>query len=578
MHYKLIQQPNPMYSVQEQILVNRGIPYNILQEYINTTDDCLEELNNLDNISAAGFAIANAIATNKKMFIQVDSDCDGYTSSAYLLNYLYYLNPEYVEHYVTYYMHTGKEHGIILDVIPEQVDIVIIPDAGSNQYEEHKELYDKNIQVIVLDHHEANRESEYAIVVNNQLSQNCQNKGLSGVGIVYKTCKQIDKILNVEHADKLLDILSLGMIADVMDLRNIETKHLINKGLENIQNPLIKALVEKQSYSLGNKVTPIGIGFYIAPMINAVIRVGTQEEKLTIFQSLLEFQAYNLVPSTKRGSFPGEQETIVTQATRIATNCRNRQKKLRDEGQLNVISYIETNGLNNNKIIVVNSTGLVEPKLTGLVANQIMSKYQKPTLILRDTGQDLLEGSARGYDKSDLTDLKGFILDSELCEYAEGHSSAFGTGFKKDMIEKFIQYSNDKLKNYDFTPTYNVDFIFTSTEIKPQTVLDIANLKSLWGKGVEESLIVVTNIPVGKNNLQLLGREKNPTLKIQLNNGLSIMKFGSSIEEYESLLSNPQGTRLNIVGTCSVNEWQGNISPQILIKEYEVVETVSYYF
>ena len=72
MHYKLIQQPNPMYSVQEQILVNRGIPYNILQEYINTTDDCLEELSNLDNISAAGFAIANAVATNKKMFIQVD--------------------------------------------------------------------------------------------------------------------------------------------------------------------------------------------------------------------------------------------------------------------------------------------------------------------------------------------------------------------------------------------------------------------------------------------------------------------------------------------------------------------------
>ena len=67
------------------------------------------------------------------------SDCDGYTSSAYLLNYLYYLNPEYVEKYVTYRMHTGKEHGIILDTIPEQVDIVIIPDAGSNQYEEHKE-------------------------------------------------------------------------------------------------------------------------------------------------------------------------------------------------------------------------------------------------------------------------------------------------------------------------------------------------------------------------------------------------------------------------------------------------------
>ncbi|MGN1342170.1 MAG: hypothetical protein ACI4VL_02960 [Bacilli bacterium] len=128
--------------------------------------------------------------------------------------------------------------------------------------------------------------------------------------MVYKFCQLIDKILNKDIADKYLDLVSLGLIADMMDLRDFETKYLVNNGLSNITNPFLKGMIEKNAYSLGNNITPIGIAFYVAPYVNATIRMGGLEEKEIMFKSMLEYEAYNKIPSTKRGC-KGQDEYIV---------------------------------------------------------------------------------------------------------------------------------------------------------------------------------------------------------------------------------------------------------------------------
>ena len=56
----------------------------------------------------------------------------------------------------------------------------------------------------------------------------------------------------------------------------------------------------KNEYSLGGKVTPFGVAFYIAPYVNAVTRSGTIDEKIVLFESMLEFKAYEMIPSIKR--------------------------------------------------------------------------------------------------------------------------------------------------------------------------------------------------------------------------------------------------------------------------------------
>ena len=578
MNYKLIAKPNKNYSPMQQILVNRGIDVKDIEHYLKTSDADILNPDLLDNMEEGVKRLVSAIKNQEKMFLIVDCDADGFTASAALVNYIYKVFPSAMD-LLSIQLHEGKEHGIeekwLEEIVANEYKLVICPDASSNDYNQHKFLKDNGIDVLVLDHHDAEEVSENAIIINNQLSD-YPNKTLSGVGIVYKFCSKIDELMKIKEADTILDLVSLGMIADMMDMRNFETKHLIQKGLTRIENPFFKALVERQAYSIGETVTPIGVAFYIAPLINATIRVGTQNEKEVMFKAMLNHCAYDMIPSTKRGE-KGKTETIVTQAVRNATNVRNRQKKARDNGFEYVEQIIAANNLDKNKIIVVQVSEDLDKNLTGLIANQLMAKYQKPVLLVRETDEGLLQGSARGYDKSELKDLKSFLLESGFMEYAEGHAAAMGVGIYKDKVNALVDYSNTVLANYDFSACYDVDYEYMSNDFKAQDIIDIGSMKSLWGKGVDEAMVVIKGIKITSNNITLMSANKNPTIKITLQNGTSLIKFGASQSEFESLKSSGY-TEIDIIGTCAINEWQGMITPQILIKDYEVVGKQDYYF
>lgn len=578
MKYKLIAKPNKNYSPMQQILVNRGIDVKDIEHYLKTSDADILNPDLLDNMTEGVKRLISAIKNREKIFLIVDCDADGFTASAALVNYIYKVFPSAMD-LLSIQLHEGKEHGIeekwLEEIVANEYKLVICPDASSNDYNQHKFLKDNGIDVLVLDHHDAEEVSENAIIINNQLSD-YPNKTLSGVGIVYKFCSKIDELMKIKEADTILDLVSLGMIADMMDMRNFETKHLIQKGLTRIENPFFKALVERQAYSIGETVTPIGVAFYIAPLINATIRVGTQNEKEVMFKAMLNHCAYDMIPSTKRGE-KGKTEAVVVQAVRNATNVRNRQKKARDNGFEYVEQIIAANNLDKNKIIVVQVSEDLDKNLTGLIANQLMAKYQKPVLLVRETDEGLLQGSARGYDKSELKDLKSFLLESGFMEYAEGHAAAMGVGIYKDKVNALVDYSNTVLANYDFSACYDVDYEYMSNDFKAQDIIDIGSMKSLWGKGVDEAMVVIKGIKITSNNITLMSANKNPTIKITLQNGTSLIKFGASQAEFESLKSSGY-TEIDVIGTCAINEWQGMITPQILIKDYEVVGKQDYYF
>lgn len=471
--------------------------------------------------------------------------------------------------------------------------MVIAPDSSSNDYEEHKILSEKGIDVLVIDHHEADQISQYACIINNQLCD-YPTKSLSGVGMVYKFCSYIDELMNVDYADEFLDLVALGMIADMMDLRDFETKHLITRGLEHIRNPYFHGMIKKNEFSLRDGLTPIGIAFYIAPYINATIRMGTQDEKLMLFEAMLDFRGYEKIPSTKRGC-KGQLETRVEQACRNSVNIKSRQTKARDNMLEQIETIITNNNLLDNKLLVVKLEGLnVDKNLTGLIANQLMSKYQRPVLLLNkvSTFNTYLdennlpvmietitwEGSGRGYDKSRFDNLREFLKDSDLVMYAEGHANALGVGIEDTLFNSFIDYSNQALKNFDFTPCYKVDFILNGNDFKGKDIIEIAELKSIWGQGIDEPYVALENIKVSKDNVVLMSPDKNPTLKITLPNGTSLIKFKSSQAEVDQFKSNLGCVTITVIGRCERNMWNGIVSPQIIIEDYEITDITQYYF
>lgn len=572
----------------EQIFLNRGIARDNIQHYLNTTlDDLLDPLL-LNNMQQGAQMLISHLAAQDSIFVQCDSDMDGYTSAALLLNYLHRLFPGTIENNLTYRLHTGKQHGIILDAIPNGTQLVIIPDAGSNDIEQQSILKSQGIDVLILDHHEISDKQPIACVINNQMGD-YPNTTLSGVGVVYKFCQYIDSLLGINYANDYFDLVAMGIVADVMDLRSYETKEIIKEGIAHIDNPFLAAFVKKQEYSLKGEVTPFGISFYIAPYVNAVIRVGTQQEKEILFESMLDYKAYQEVPSTKKGC-KGQTETIVEQACRICQNAKSRQTKARDTALEKIENVIEEEELNQYPILIIQLEEKIDENLTGLIANQLMGKYHKPILLLTrytvidDVTGKISEiswrGSGRNANNSKLTNLRQLLADSGLTSLAAGHANAFGIWISDNCMEKFKSYVYTKLKNFDMSNEYFVDFIWQSQDIEKfsQTILDIGNLKSIWGKGIEEPMVAIEKINISKDNIILMSADKSPTIKIKLPDGTCLIKFKSSYDEYNRLFPEEGITTINIVGTCNVNEWQGNVTPQILIEDYEIIKKVAYYF
>lgn len=591
MEYQLIAQELPQasgYSVVEQVLAKRGIMPKDVEHYLNTTDEDIIDPKTIARIGDGAKMLIKHIAQNDDVLVQIDSDCDGFTSAATLINYLNRHFPGFVQTHIFYRIHTGKQHGIVREMVEPIIErgfkLVICPDSSSNDYEQHKLLKEAGVDVLVIDHHEADMVSENAVIINNQLCD-YPTKSLSGVGMVYKFCCYLDELMGVNYADDYLDLVALGLVGDMMDLRDFETRHLVVRGLKDIRNPYLKGEIKAQDYSISRAggLCPFAVSFYIVPLINATIRMGTADEKLMLFESMLDYRALEQVPSTKRGC-KGQTETRVEQACRNCTNIKNRQTKARD-ASLNTIEHIiEENNLLDDKILTIKlgPEFATNRNLTGLIANQLMARYQRPVLLLSqctdEDGKVSWQGSGRGYDKSKFDDLRKFLKESGLVFLAEGHANALGVGIYADQIDEFVRYSNLALEEFDFTPCYKVDFIFHGNDFKGKDILDIAKLKTIWGQGVEEPLVVIESLNITKSNVTLMSPDKTPTLKITLPNGTSLIKFGSSEEEYESLCSESGCVTINVVGKCNANEWNGAVTPQLQIEDYEIVGTSKYYF
>ena len=511
--------------------------------------------------------------------ICVDSDCDGYTSAALLLNYIYARFPSAIGNF-TYYTHEGKTHGLHDLVIDGDTALVIAPDSSSNDYEIHEALSKEGVEVLVLDHHQAEYVSPFACVVNNQLCD-YPTKSLSGVGIVYKLCEYIDELCGDELATQFSDIVALGLIADMMDTRDLETHYLIQAGLNSIRNSFIAAMAERNSYSLGDELTPIGVAFYIVPYINAVTRVGSMAEKLLLFESFLTWKADELIPSTKRG-MSNTLESRVEQAVRTCINIKNRQTREQDEMAEKVEVLIARDQLLEHKVLVIKMIETYDKGITGLIANKIMAKYQRPVCLLSPTfdeeGKIIWSGSARGYQQGSLTDFRQFVRDSGFSLYAEGHPNAFGTAFPDEYINLFIHYADKKLANIHFAPMYRVDFVWHQDDLIPDNILAIGNAKALWGQEISEPYVAVENLPITADKLTLMSPDKKPAIKIQLPNGVAFIKFKSSYEEYQELYSETGCVYITLVGRCNTNKYYNTITPQIIIEDYEITNRQQYYF
>src|SRR5574344_275900 len=188
MNYKIIE-PIIKYdkndSITDKILKIRGIQNK--DEFINPSKHNLNSFWELSNMDIASRRIIKAIQNNERIAIHGDIDCDGVTSLVIMYKYLKNYN---VVADILYHQRS-EGHGIKINEVSEDIDLLIIVDSSTNSVDECKEI-SKNTDIIILDHHEQDKENPFAIIVNPQIN-NYNNKFLSGAGVVFKTCEAIDE-------------------------------------------------------------------------------------------------------------------------------------------------------------------------------------------------------------------------------------------------------------------------------------------------------------------------------------------------------------------------------------------------
>jgi len=572
MELKLREQVKGLGTI-EQLLYTRGFYTQKERElFLYPTSSATHSYESLTNTKVAAKRILRALVKQERVYVQVDSDCDGYTSAALLLNYCHRIAPSIVENNWVYDLHDAKIHGINMDNASTDYDLIIAPDSSSNEKGKHQSLIEHNIDVVVLDHHEASGfEDDPAIIVNNQLCD-YPNKFLSGVGIVFKVCLCIDELGKFNYANDFLDLVALGLLGDMMDMRELETRYYITEGLESVTNPFFKYLADKNEYSMKGLCNPHTVSWYIAPFINAVTRVGNHYDKQLVFESMLEWRAGELIPSDKRGAIAGTEELRVVQAIRHASNVKRHQdddkKKLLEEIDLKV----QRLNLLQEPVLIVQNKGIDDDDptrgITGLVANALCAKYSKPTLVLNEltnteTGEITWSGSGRGFAVSGINNWRDYIANCGDAIFAQGHPFAFGVAFTPDGLANFKERVRQQFGTTKFEKSYTVDYIWTMKDEFDQKVLEIGEYANIWGQGVPEPYVAIEHVKIkGDVKLNLL---KKGTLRIDLNpHQTNCIKFGSSAEEYESLIDKT----ITIVGTCSVNEYMDKITPQIQIVDY----------
>lgn len=558
----------------EQILGSRGADWTFLNpqpiDELPTTD--------LVNIDIAAKHILKALVTKERVYVQVDSDCDGYTSAALLLNFMHDIAPTVVENNWSYGLHDAKTHGVDLTNIDKNIGLVIIPDASSNECDLHKKLNTEGIDCVVLDHHEFVLEDDEPAVIVNSQAGDYKNPALSGVGVVYKTLKRITELYSIEQdLDKYIDLLAVGLIGDMMDQRFNETNYYINKGLEDFNNPFLVYLSAKNDHPMKGKRTPHTISWYIVPFINAVTRVGSMADKLLVFESMLNWKACELITSDKKGDY-NKQEMRVTQAVRHASNIKRHQdeekKKLLDE----MYEKIEKYNLLAEPVLIIQNKNIPDDDpirgITGLVANVLMAEYTKPTLILneitnQETGETIWSGSGRGFETETIDNWRDYIANTGCAIFAQGHAMAFGVAFTPEGLEQFKERVRKDFGTIKFDKTYVVDFVWTMNDMFDQTILDIGRYEDVWGQGVPEPLIAIEHVKIQDPvDINLLAKG---TLRIDLKpHQTSIIKFGSDIDEYQQLLDKT----ITIIGRCKINDWGGVAKPQLELVDY-LFETVS---
>ena len=564
-------------NITARLLVNREI-YKIedAKKFLNPTIDRFEDYNKLLDMNKAINIMKNSIENNEKILIVGDYDVDGVISSYVLYKGLTKCNAD-VNYVIPDRVKDGYgiNENIIKKAHEDGADLIITCDNGISAIPQVKLAKKLGLKVIITDHHDVPFvEDEYGnrsfIVpegdaVINPKQEECKYpfEKLCGAGVAFKFIEGMYEAFNInkEEAIELLQYVAIATVCDVVDLID-ENRIIVKEGLKlinNTDNIGLRALFKETG--LENKeISVYSLGFVIGPSINASGRLEQAEWALKLLLTKDEKEAEEL-------------------AKKLNELNKDRQELTR-EGLEKAIDIIESNNMNDDKVLVVYLENTHE-SIAGIIAGRIREKYNLPVIVLTQAHEGA-KGSGRSIEEYNM--FEELIKCKDLLGKFGGHPMAAGMSIAKENIDEFRKRLNEQttLTDEDVIPKVSIDMPLMLKDIN-YNLIDEISLLEPYGKANSKPNFGMKNLNVIE--AKILGKDRNVLrMKLSDNNlyidGIyfgDIQGFEENIkltygdDEYNKLFNGyPNKVRIDAVCFPEINEFRGNKKVQLIIQNYRL--------
>lgn len=439
---------------------------------------------------------------------------------------------------VDYIIPNRFEHGYGLSPkIVDMIDsgLVITVDNGITAYEASLKLKEKNIDLIITDHHTVGDKVPLALAIINPKQINCNFpfKEICGAQVAWYFCAAIKNELKIDiNMSSYLDLLCLAIIADIMPMTSLNYT-MVRQGLKKIKNSSREAFKLLNSHLKKDTLVSDDIGFTIAPKLNSAGRMDDASIALKFLLSKNQSSAY--------------------ESLAVLDELNNYRKTIQER----ISNEAEQKSSNSDRAVIVWGEDWHEG-IIGIVASKLSNSQKKPAFIF-SVQNGIAKGSARANSNINLYDL--ISKASHLLIGFGGHKNAAGLSLLEENLEIFKEIINRELEKSDDI-LHNEFITLGELDVSSVDLEFISIIEDFEPYGLENNRPVfkVSNVNILKS--ELIGKDKNH-LKLTLNSDgfvFEALKFFNSNKEL--------GNNLNLIVSISKNEFRGVVTPTFLIQEF----------
>lgn len=540
-----------MKKIFDRILEARGMTSETARaaflspDYAATHDPFL-----LPDMAAAVERLVGAHEHQERITIYGDYDIDGLTATTVLLDALRSFGFTQVETFIPNRFVEG--YGLTKDAVEKVAreghggkgtQLMITVDCGSLSHQEIEHAQQLGMDVIVTDHHNVAATPPPAVATINPKRTDHQYPfiDLAGVGVAFKLVQALQtRLSGLEDGQEkwLLDLVALGTVCDVVTLVN-ENRLFVYWGLKVLaktRRPGLKALMAVAGVEPA-RVTARSLGFGLGPRMNAAGRLETAQYALDM-----------LTTNDARLALEKAQQLDDLNRTR-----RAEQDRIFQEAIIQAEQYAD------DPVLVVSGAGWSHG-IIGIVAAKLLERFQKPTFVLEEMG-DEAKGSARSY--GDFSAADAIRAADDIITKGGGHKLAAGVTLPTDRIEAFRRRLNDVYRSQKLTnqPALLLPTADTAAQLRElnEALVDTLSALEPYGHGnpqpvlKSESVVVLGKRVMGADN-------QHVKLTVRDSDGDGVVDL-VAFQAPEHFFLEP-GTRATVWYTVDINEWQGRRSVQ----------------